>query len=203
MDPGDDTEVMTIDELIKKFSFEHCSRSGAKFAFEKGKWFNHTYLQACSDADLAQMFKPVLVEHGVNPGDFSDEYIARAVGMVKSRISFVSDLWDHAGFFFVAPTEYEAKSVRKRWTPDMPGNMAALVDLLAAQPDFGAAVLEPIVLGWIEKNGMHLGNVMNAFRLAVVGECKGPHMFEITELMGKDETIRRIKAGIERIHPAE
>ncbi|MEZ3576326.1 MAG: glutamate--tRNA ligase [Muribaculaceae bacterium] len=201
--PGDDTEVMTIDELIKKFSFEHCSRSGAKFAFEKGKWFNHTYLQACSDADLAQMFKPVLVEHGVNPGDFSDEYIARAVGMVKSRISFVSDLWDHAGFFFVAPTEYEAKSVRKRWTPDMPGNMAALVDLLAAQPDFGAAVLEPIVLGWIEKNGMHLGNVMNAFRLAVVGECKGPHMFEITELMGKDETIRRIKAGIERIHPAE
>ena len=201
--PGDDTEVMTIDELIKKFSFEHCSRSGAKFAFEKGKWFNHTYLQACSDAELAQMFKPVLVEHGVNPDDFSDEYIARAVGMVKSRISFVSDLWDHAGFFFVAPTEYEAKSVRKRWTPDMPGNMAALVDLLAAQPDFGAAVLEPIVLGWIEKNGMHLGNVMNAFRLAVVGECKGPHMFEITELMGKDETIRRIKAGIERIHPAE
>ena len=189
--PGDDTEVMTIDELIKKFSFEHCSRSGAKFAFEKGKWFNHTYLQACSDADLAQMFKPVLVEHGVNPGDFSDEYIARAVGMVKSRISFVSDLWDHAGFFFVAPTEYEAKSV------------AALGDLPAAQPDFGAAVLEPIVLGWIEKNGMHLGNVMNAFRLAVVGECKGPHMFEITELMGKDETIRRIKAGIERIHPAE
>ena len=112
-------------------------------------------------------------------------------------------MWDHAGFFFVAPTEYEAKSVRKRWTPDMPGNMAALVDLLDAQSDFGAAVLEPIVLGWIEKNGMHLGNVMNAFRLAVVGECKGPHMFEITELMGKDETIRRIKAGIERIHPAE
>ena len=201
--PGDDTEVMSMGELIAKFSFAHCSRSGAKFAFEKGKWFNHTYLQTKSDAELAELFKPVLKEHGIDPADFSDEYIARAVGMVKSRINFVSDLWDHAGFFFKEPTEYEAKSIRKRWTPDMPGNMAALAELLEAQPDFSAAVLEPIVLGWIAEKGMHLGNVMNAFRLTVVGECKGPHMFEITELMGKDETIRRIKAGIERIQPAE
>lgn len=201
--PGDDTEVMSMDELIAKFSFAHCSRSGAKFAFEKGKWFNHTYLQTKSDAELAELFKPVLEANGVNPADFSDEYIARAVGMVKSRINFVSDLWDHAGFFFKEPVEYEAKSIRKRWTPDMPGNMAALAELLEAQPDFSAAVLEPIVLGWIADKGLHLGNVMNAFRLTVVGECKGPHMFEITELMGKEETIRRIKAGIERIQPAE
>ncbi len=201
--PGDDTEVMSMDELIAKFSFEHCSRSGAKFAFEKGKWFNHTYLQAISDSELAELFKPVLKEHGVDPSLFSDEYIARAVGMVKSRINFVSDLWDHARFFFVAPEEYEAKSVRKRWTADMPANMAALADLLESQDDFKAAVLEPIVLKWIEEKGLHLGNVMNAFRLTVVGECKGPHMFDITELLGKDETIRRIKAGIERIQPAE
>lgn len=85
----------------------------------------------------------------------------------------------------------------------MPANMAALTELLESQPDFSAAVLEPIVLKWIADNGMHLGNVMNAFRLTVVGECKGPHMFEITELMGKDETIRRIRVGIERIQPAE
>ncbi len=201
--PGDDTEVMSMDELIAKFSFRHCSRSGAKFAFEKGKWFNHTYLQATDDAELAKLFRPVLEAHGVDASAFSDDYIARAVGMVKSRINFVSDLWDHAGFFFKAPEEYEAKSVRKRWTPDMPANMAALTELLESQPDFSAAVLEPIVLKWIADNGMHLGNVMNAFRLTVVGECKGPHMFEITELMGKDETIRRIRVGIERIQPAE
>ena len=201
--PGDDTEVMDMDELIAKFSFDHCSRSGAKFAFEKGKWFNHTYLQTKDDAELAQMFKPVLEAHGVDTTAFSDDYIARAVGMVKSRINFVNDLWDNAAFFFVAPTEYEAKSVRKRWTPDMPGNMEALAGILESQPDFTAGVLEPIVLKWIEDNGLHLGNVMNAFRLTVVGECKGPHMFDITELMGKDETIRRIRAGIERIRPVE
>lgn len=94
--PGDDTEVMSMEELISKFSFEHCSKSGAKFAFEKGKWFNHTYLQAISDADLAELFKPVLLANGVNPADFSDDYISRAVGMVKSRINFVSELWGHA-----------------------------------------------------------------------------------------------------------
>ena len=97
--PGDDTEVMSMEELISKFSFEHCSKSGAKFAFEKGKWFNHTYLQAISDADLAELFKPVLLANGVNPADFSDDYISRAVGMVKSRINFVSELWGHARFF--------------------------------------------------------------------------------------------------------
>ena len=107
--PGDDTEVMTVDELISKFSFAHCSRSGAKFAFDKAKWFNHTYLQAMDDATLAQLFKPVLEAHGVNPADFSDEYIAAVVGLVKSRINFVGDLWDHARFFFAAPTEYDPK----------------------------------------------------------------------------------------------
>ncbi len=201
--PGDDTEVMGIDELIAKFSFDHCSRSGAKFAFDKGKWFNHTYLQNIPDAELAELFKPVLKAHGIDPAAFSDCYIAAAAGMVKSRINFVSDLWDNARFFFAAPTEYDPKAVKKRWSAEMPAIMTALAELLASEPSFVSAELEPRVLAWIEQNGYHLGNVMNAFRLAVVGECKGPHMFDITELIGKDETIARIKAAVERIQPAE
>ncbi len=201
--PGDDTEVMGIDELIAKFSFDHCSRSGAKFAFDKGKWFNHTYLQNIPDAELAELFKPVLKAHGIDPAAFSDCYIAAAAGMVKSRINFVSDLWDNARFFFAAPTEYDPKAVKKRWSAEMPAIMTALAELLASEPSFVPAELEPRVLAWIEQNGYHLGNVMNAFRLAVVGECKGPHMFDITELIGKVETIARIKAAVERIQPAE
>ncbi len=201
--PGDDTEVMTMDELIAKFSLDHCSKSGAKFAFEKGKWFNHTYLQELPDSELAELFKPVLEAHGVNPADFTDEYITRAVAMVKSRINFVSDLWEHARFFFTAPTEYDPKAVKKRWSADMPAIMTALADLLEGEDDFSCAALEPKVLGWIEEHGYHLGNVMNAFRLTVVGECKGPHMFDITELMGRDETVRRIRAGVANIKPAE
>ena len=201
--PGDDTEVMSMDELIAKFSLEHCSKAGAKFAFEKGKWFNHTYLQNIGDSELAELFKPVLRAHGVNPDDFSDEYITRAVALVKGRINFVNDLWDNARFFFSAPTEYEAKSVKKRWSEETPAIMTALAGMLESEPDFTGAVIEPKVMEWIASNNYHLGNVMNAFRLTVVGECKGPHMFDITDLLGKDETVRRIRAGVERIHPAE
>ncbi|MDE5682783.1 MAG: glutamate--tRNA ligase [Muribaculaceae bacterium] len=201
--PGDDTEVMTVDELISKFSFAHCSRSGAKFAFDKAKWFNHTYLQAMDDKALAELFKPVLEAHGVKAADFADEYIASAVGLVKSRINFVGDLWDNARFFFVAPTEYDPKAVKKRWSEQMPATMLELVDLLEKTSDFGSAALEPEVMAWIESNGYHMGNVMNAFRLAVVGECKGPHMFDITDLIGRDETVKRIRTAVERIVPAE
>ena len=200
--PGDDTEVMSMDELIAKFSLDHCSRSGAKFAFEKGKWFNHTYLQNISDAELAQLFKPVLQEHGIDPGAFSDEYIAKAVGLVKSRINFVKDLWENASFFFKAPEAYDPKAVKKRWTPDMPAHITELVALLEGF-DVIDGTVEPAVMDWITGNGLHMGNVMNAFRLCVVGECKGPHMFDITALLGKEETLRRLRLGLQRITPAD
>ncbi len=199
--PGDDTEIMSMDELIAKFSLDHCSRSGARFDFEKGKWFNHKYLQEMSGEQLAQLFKPVMSAHGVDSSAFNDSYIARAVDMVKSRISFVSDLWDQAGFFFREPETYDPKAVKKRWSEEMPRIMKELIEVLKGLSDFSSQAAEPVVLGWIESKGYHLGNVMNAFRLTVVGECKGPHMFDITELMGLDETVRRIELGVERIKP--
>ncbi len=188
-----------MDELIAKFSFDHCSRSGAKFDFEKGKWFNHKYLQEISDDQLAQLFKPVLEANGVDVNAFSDDYLARVVSLVKGRINFVSDLWGQSKFFFVEPAEYEEKSVRKRWNEDMPRIMGELIEVLEGLDDFSSAAAEPVVLAWIESKGYHLGNVMNAFRLTVVGECKGPHMFDITELLGCAETVRRIRLGIERL----
>ena len=197
--PGDDREIMSMDELIESFSFDHCSRSGARFDFEKGKWFNHKYLQLIPDAELAERFKPVMEAHGVNPADFTDEYIARAVGMVKSRVNFVSELWDHAGFFFKAPEAYDEKAVRKRWSEQMPAIMEELIGVLGGLKSWNSADAEPVVLEWIASKGYHLGNVMNAFRLTVVGECKGPHMFDITELLGPDETTARIRRGISAI----
>lgn len=197
--PGDDTEIMSMDELIQKFSFSHCSRSGARFDFEKGKWFNHKYLQEMDDKTLAGLFKPVLRANGVNPDDFRPDYIERAVSLVKSRINFVRDLWDQGRFFFVEPAGYSPKDVKKRWSEDMPRIMRELIEVLKGLDDFSSAAAEPVVLGWIKENGYHTGNVMNAFRLAVVGECKGPHMFDISELMGLDETVRRINTAIEKI----
>jgi glutamyl-tRNA synthetase len=197
--PGDDTEIMSMQELINRFSLEHCSKAGAKFAYEKGTWFNHQYLQALPDEELAELFLPILREHGVNPDDFSHDYVVRAVSLVKGRINFVRDLWDVAKFFFVAPEEYEAKSVKKRWSAETPAILTELIEVLRSLPDFSSKAAEPPVLAWIAEKGYHLGNVMNALRLTVVGECKGPHMFDITELLGVDETVARISRGIERI----
>ena len=201
--PGDDTELMDMDELIRRFSIEHCSRSGAKFAYEKGRWFNHEYIQKLDPERLTDLFTDVLKNHGVDTGSFSRDYIGRAAAMVKDRVSFIEELWANARFFFEAPTEYEAKSVKKRWTPDMPRHMKDLIGQLRALPTLESKKAEEIILGWIKENGLHMGNVMNAWRLAVVGECKGPHMFDILELMGIDENVARIEAAIERIEPQQ
>ena len=190
---------MSMDELISKFSFEHCSKSGAKFDFEKGKWFNHKYLQEMSDDALAELFLPILAEHNVEAPDMAK--VAKIVSLVKGRINFVKDLWEQSKFFFEAPTTYSEKDVRKRWKEGTTEIMGELIEVLRGIEDFSSAACEPIVLDWIASKEYHLGNVMNAFRLTVVGECKGPHMFDITEILGKEETICRIQKGIESITP--
>lgn len=195
--PGDDSELMDMDELIKKFSFSHCSKAGAKFDYQKGIWFNHEYLMRKPDEELARLFMPILEEKGIS--GFTPEYIAKALGMVKSRANLVPDLWDQADFFFVAPEAYAEKDVRKRWSADTPRIMEELIGVLEGIEDMTSANAEKIVLDWIASKGYHLGNVMNAFRLAVVGACRGPHMFDITELMPKAEIVARIRKAVASI----
>ena len=195
--PGNDQELMTMDELIQLFSLEHCSKAGAKFDYKKGTWFNHEYILRKSDAELAQLFKPVLVAQGVQVARYSDDYLARVVSLVKGRVNFIKELWDQSKFFFQAPDAYAEKDVKKRWSAETPAIMGELMELLEGLENFESKAAEEQVIGWISAKGYHLGNVMNAFRLAVVGECKGPHMFDITELLGKEETIRRITKAVQ------
>lgn len=201
--PGDDREILSMGDLIKEFSFEHCSKKGAKFDYEKGKWFNHEYLLALDDAELARLFRPILAAHVDHAEAFADDYVTRAVGLVKARINFVKDLWEQARFFFVRPDTYSEKDIRKRWKAETPAIMRQLIDVLRGVDDFTSARTEEVVLGWIKENDFHMGNVMNAFRLTVVGECKGPHMFDISELLGREETIARIELGLQRITVAD
>ncbi|MFG6412118.1 glutamate--tRNA ligase [Bacteroides acidifaciens] len=197
--PGNDQEVMSMDELVKLFDLSHCSKSGAKFDYKKGTWFNHEYIMMKPDAELAQLFKPVLAANGVDAAAYSDAYLAKVVSLVKGRVNFVKELWDQSRFFFAAPTQYAEKDVKKRWSEDTPRIMGELITVLEGIADFSSKPSEDIVIGWITEKGYHMGNVMNAFRLAVVGECKGPHMFDITELLGKDETISRIRSAVEKL----
>lgn len=194
--PGNDQEIMSMEELIQLFDLQRCSKSGAKFDYEKGKWFNHQYLQTRSDKDVAEMFLPIVQSHGHS---CDIDTLTRIVSLVKSRVNFVNELWEQTAFFFEAPEEYEEKSVRKRWDEGMGARMNELIDIITNLPTMESKAAEEIVLGWITEKGYHMGNVMNAYRLAVVGYCKGPHMFDISEIMGREETIARLRRAVERL----
>jgi glutamyl-tRNA synthetase len=191
-----DQEFFSMDELIEAFSLERVSKSGAKFDYEKGKWFNHEYLIRKSDEELATLLMPTLVEKGINT-DLAT--LAAVVGMTKVRCNFISDFWNQIKFFFEAPTEYDAKTVQKRWKATSAADMQALAAVLEGIEDFSAANSEQVVMAWITENGLHMGNIMNAFRLCIVGEGKGPHMFDITAIIGKEETLSRLEKAVEEL----
>ncbi|NDW08627.1 glutamate--tRNA ligase [Dysgonomonas sp. 520] len=194
--PGNDEEILSMERLIELFSLEKCSKSGAKFDYEKGKWFNHQYIQLKPNAEIAELYTPYLKEHQVS---VDIEYVEKVVGLVKERVNFVKELWDQSFFFFVAPTSFDEKTVKKRWKEDSPAQLAELSEVLKNIDDFSAHNQEEIVKAWIESKAYHLGNIMNAFRLAIVGESKGPHMFDITEAIGKEETLKRLDYAIKNI----
>jgi glutamyl-tRNA synthetase len=192
--PGNDQEIMSLEEMVKLFDLKRCSKSGAKFDYKKGIWFNHTYIQQKSNEEIARLFEPIVREHGVNT---PFETIVTIVGMMKDRVNFVHELWDLCSFFFIAPTEYDEKTVKKRWKEDSAQQMRELAEVLAGVEDFSVEGQEAIVKPWIEEKGYGLGNVMNAFRLTLVGEGKGPQMFDISWVLGKEETLARMARAIE------
>ena len=177
------------------------SKSGAKFDYEKGKWFNHQYLQMRSNEQLAEEFRPILVEKIGERAvkNIGKEKVAHIIGLMKERVSFVSELWEQCNFFFVAPEEYDEKSLKKRWKEDSPQHMKELLAVLKEQKDWSAEALDATVLPWIEEKGYGLGIVMNAFRICLVGAARGPHIWAITDVLGKDEVIRRVEVAIKRL----
>lgn len=198
--PGTEQEIFSIEELVEAFSFERCSKSGAKFDLEKAKWYNHQYIIKMQDEDVAKQFDPILKEKGI---DVSFDKIVAVVSLLKERVHFIEELWDQSSFFFLTPENYDEKTVRKRWKQDSHKQMQMLTELLQQTDDFSSANLESVVKNWIQSNELHMGNIMNAFRLAVVGESKGPHMFDITELIGKEETIKRMELALDRLPKSE
>ena len=198
--PGNDQELMSMDELIRLFSIEHISKSGAKFNIEKAKWFNHEYLQKCSDERIAEMFLPQLKEHGI---DAPMDYVVKVCGMMKERISFPSELWDQTHYFFIAPTEYDPKAVSKRWKPGMTTHMAKVIEILNTVPFQYDAIHQALLEDYIKGNELNMGQIMNSLRLAVVGTTVGPDMLTLVMTIGKEETIARVQRAIDTIGEIE
>ncbi|RXM45331.1 glutamate--tRNA ligase [Flavobacterium sp. YO64] len=192
---GTDKELYSLEELVEAFDLNRVHKAGAKFDPEKNKWFNHQYLIKQNDADLAKSFSPILEEKG-----FSTplEVTTRIVSLIKERANFVSEFWDLTDFFFQAPTSYDEKA-SKNWKEETPALMQELISVLENIEDFSSANIETIVKDWLTKNEIGMGKVMQPFRLSLVGALKGPHLFDIVEIIGKEETISRIHKAIETL----
>lgn len=192
--PGTEQELFTLDELVEAFDIHKCSKAGARFDYQKGIWFNHEYMLKKSNEEVANLFAPIVANNGV---DESMERITEVVAMMKDRVNFVKELWPLCSFFFIAPTEYDEKTVKKRWKADSAKVMGELADVLEGIDDFSVEGQEPVVMKWVEEKGYKLGDVMNAFRLTLVGIGKGPGMFDISAFLGKEETLKRMRKAIE------
>ena len=192
--PGNDEELLSMDDLVRLFDLTKCSKAGAKFDYVKGQWFNHEYILNSDNEKLAPTFADILRDNGI---EAPMESVVRVVGLMKGRVNFVKELWPLCSFFFVAPTTYDEKTVKKRWKDFSARQMSELAALLEALSDFSMAAQEEAVNAWLAENDYKMGDVMNAWRLTLVGEGKGPHMYEISSFLGQAETLKRMRRAIE------
>ncbi len=194
--PGTDKEIFSMEELINEFSLEKINKSGSRFDPVKARWFNHVYLQKRSTNQIALEFSEILKARGYYCNIKKLEIL---VDLVRERISFVKEMWDETSFFFEAPTIYDDKAVNKWWKEDSPKLLNEIAEILNGISDFSKEFIEHTIRDWIARKGYDNGLVMHSLRIVLVGELKGPGIFDIISWLGKEETLRRIKRGIETI----
>jgi len=194
--PGTEQEIFSMDELIELFSLERVNKSGARFDPEKTKWFNQQHLLRKTDRQLSVLFSKELDKRGIKA---DENFTEKVVSLVKERVSFVHEIWDQASFFFIAPVEYDPKVVKKRWKGDVPAFMKELAEKLNEVNEWKADKIKSYIAALIEEKGLGFGLVMNALRLALVGGGFGPDLMTIAEMIGKEETIQRIKNAVEKL----
>lgn len=195
--PGTEQEIFSMVELIEAFDLDRVGKSGSKFDPEKTKWFNHQYMQMKTDEELAKSFNQFLLEKGIEK-EF--DFIVKVVGMLKERATFIPDLWEQGAYFFIAPTEYDEKTVKKRWKEGVPEMMQEIHNFFETYSDeWKALTAKEKFSEFVNEKQWGFGVVMNAFRLSIVGAGIGADLFEICEMIGKDETLLRISNAIKNI----
>lgn len=193
--PGCEQEIFSIAELVEKFDLTKVQKAGAKFDPEKTKWFNQQHLKLLTNEKLSKIFVEDLKSRNI---DTNIEFVEKVVELVRDRAVFASDLWELSSYFFVAPEEYNQKALKKNWKEGTPEIVANVLELLKKTDDFSSQNIEDVVKKWIEEKELGFGKVLNPIRLLLVGATSGPHLFDIIELLGKDEVESRIKNGIEK-----
>jgi glutamyl-tRNA synthetase len=194
--PGTEQELFSMEELVEAFSLERVGKAGARFDPEKARWFNQQHLRSISDTSLAELVIPLLLQKGIKA---ERDRVVKITGMVKERLTFPGDFWEQAFFFFEAPVAYDPQMIKKIWKEDTSAHMQAVQEVLRGTDDFTSLSLENSIKQFVEMQGIGFGRVAAPLRLLVVGSGMGPHLFDILEIIGREETLRRIGQGLERM----
>jgi glutamyl-tRNA synthetase len=194
--PGTEKEIFSLCELADSFSLDRVGKSGSHFDPEKAKWYNQQYLRSKSDTDLAALFVPVVQQKG-HPVQL--DYLKKVSAHVKERLVFVKDFWDQAFFFFEAPASYDQQMVKKVWKEDTYRIVVEVKSILEGLPDFSSQTMEAAVNQYVTENQIGFGKVATPLRLLIVGSGMGPHLFDIMEMIGKSETVKRIEIGLKNM----
>jgi len=199
--PGTEEELFTLDELINAFDIAKVGKSGAKFDVEKTKWFQHQYFIQKEDSAIAKLFLPVLEQHLGNSfdKDLDLDYITKVIGLIKERATFAEDLWDLGSFFFLAPESYDEKAAKKNWKEGTADLMLEVSTMIENITDFSSQNIENKIKEWITSKEIGFGKVMQPLRLSLVGALKGPHLSDIAFLIGRGETVNRIRSAVEKL----
>lgn len=192
---GSDQELFTLDELIEKFSTERISKAGAKFDFEKAKWFNHEWIKRSDDHTLLPQLSTLLLDHGVR--EVYENYLLSVFALVKDRLTFLPDFWEQASFFFKRPDAYDLAAVQPRWNTEKTRFFLDMIDKLENLDPWHSAELESFYKLAIQASGMKMGELMLPFRIMLVGGKFGPHVFDIADRLGREETVARMKIGLD------
>ena len=193
--PGTAQEIFSMDDLVETFTLDRVGKAGAKFDFDKTKWFNQQYLRAKDGEALAAMLSASVADAQATDQGF----LAEVCELMKERATFINDIWDSSQFFFTPPTNYDEKTRRKKWKENTPEILNSIIELFSSISDFSAEQIEAQFKSHLEKNEWGLGMVLPTFRLSVTGLGMGPSMFSISALLGKDEVISRIKTAIDTL----
>lgn len=194
--PANDREILSLEEMAAEFDLNKVHKAGARFNKEKAEWFNHEYIKLKSDAEVLELLKNV---DGINLNNSSDEKLLSIIGLMKERATFVKDIYNDGIFFFEAPTTYDEKAVKKAWNPDAAVAMSDFAETLQNVEAFEAITLKESIHQFAESKGLGMGKVMMPLRLSLVGELKGPDVPDILQILGKEESIARIKNAVNNI----
>ncbi|WP_103904965.1 glutamate--tRNA ligase [Sphingobacterium lactis] len=193
---GTDQELFTLEELIAKFSVDRISKAGAKFDFEKAKWFNQEWIKRAPESELLPQVAAVLESHGIQVEQQDENFVGIVLDLVKERLTYIEDFWEQSSFFFQKPTTYDVDAVKPKWNADKTSFFTKVSDVFAQQQTWDAATLEPLFKNLIAESGMKMGELMMPFRIMLVGGKFGPDVFKIAELLGQAEVLERIKLAV-------